>query len=54
MKMPPFRLHIPTSIDEAIEIAKHMHSNEEEFDWVAGGTDSVSYTHLTLPTIRSV
>jgi 4-hydroxybenzoyl-CoA reductase subunit beta len=39
MKMPPFKLHIPTSIDEAIEIAKHMHSNEEEFDWVAGGTD---------------
>jgi len=39
MKMPPFKLHMPTSIDEAIEIAKQMHSKEEEFDWVAGGTD---------------
>ena len=39
MKMPPFNLHIPTSIDEAIEIAKHLDSNGDEFDWVAGGTD---------------
>ena len=39
MKMPPFNLHIPTSIDEAIEIAKDLDSNGDEFDWVAGGTD---------------
>ena len=39
MKMPPFKLHTPTSLDEALEIAKNMQSNGEDFDWVAGGTD---------------
>ncbi len=37
--MPPFKLHTPTSLDEALEIAKNMQSNGEDFDWVAGGTD---------------
>ena len=39
MKMPPFKLHTPNSLDEALEIARNIQSNEEDFDWIAGGTD---------------
>tara|TARA_B000000475_G_scaffold140295_1_gene113072 strand:+ start:627 stop:1616 length:990 start_codon:yes stop_codon:yes gene_type:complete len=39
MRMPPFQLHTPTSLDEAISIAEEMASKNQEFDWVAGGTD---------------
>ena len=39
MRMPPFQLHTPTSLEEAILIAGELASNEQEFDWVAGGTD---------------
>ena len=31
MKMPPFKLYSPTSIDEAIEIARNIQSKEEDF-----------------------
>ena len=39
MLMPQFTLHHPTSIDEAVNIAYTLIYNQEEFDWVAGGTD---------------
>ena len=39
MKMPPFKLHTPNSLDKALEIARNIQSNEEDFDWIAGGTD---------------
>ena len=39
MLMPPFTLHHPTTIDEAVNIASSLINNQEEFDWVAGGTD---------------
>ena len=39
MLMPPFTLHHPTTIDEAVSIASSLLSNQEDFDWVAGGTD---------------
>jgi len=39
MRMPPFQLYTPTSLEEAILIAGELASNEQEFDWVAGGTD---------------
>ena len=41
MLMPPFTLHHPTTIEEAVNIASRLISQEEEFDWVAGGTDVV-------------
>ena len=41
MKMPPFKLYSPTSIDEAIEIARNIQSKEEDFDWISGGTDLI-------------
>ena len=37
--MPPFQLHTPTSLDEAISISDELVSENQEFDWVAGGTD---------------
>ena len=39
MRMPPFQLHTPTSLDEAISISEELVSENQEFDWVAGGTD---------------
>ena len=39
MRMPPFQLHAPTSLDEAISISDELISENQEFDWVAGGTD---------------
>ena len=39
MLMPPFTLHHPTTIEEAVDIASELINQEEEFDWVAGGTD---------------
>ena len=37
--MPPFILHNPNTVDEAISIASTLLNDGEEFDWVAGGTD---------------
>ena len=39
MRMPPFQLHAPTSLEEAISIAAKLASEKQEFDWIAGGTD---------------
>lgn len=39
MLMPPFTLHHPSSIQEAISIASNIIADGETFDWVAGGTD---------------
>ena len=39
MLMPPFTLHHPASIEQAVTIASDLMSKGEEFDWVAGGTD---------------
>ncbi|MBJ23371.1 MAG: hypothetical protein CMB64_01755 [Euryarchaeota archaeon] len=39
MKTPPFRLLQPTSIEEAVSISSEFIKKNEEFDWIAGGTD---------------
>ena len=39
MRMPPFTLHTPGSLDEALSLARDLQSSGQEFDWVAGGTD---------------
>ena len=39
MLMPPFELHHPSSVSEAVELAAELMANDEAFDWVAGGTD---------------
>jgi 4-hydroxybenzoyl-CoA reductase subunit beta len=39
MRMPPFKLHTPNSLEEALEIAKSIQSEGGDFDWIAGGTD---------------
>ena len=39
MRMPPFKLHTPSNLDEAITLARDFTTNNIEFDWVAGGTD---------------
>ena len=39
MKTPPFNLFQPTSIEEAVSISSNFIKDNEEFDWIAGGTD---------------
>ena len=39
--MPPFTLHHPESIEEAVETASKLIAQGDDFDWVAGGTDVV-------------
>ena len=41
MLMPPFTLHHPESIEEAVETASKLIAQGDDFDWVAGGTDVV-------------
>jgi len=52
--MPPFKLYTPNSLEEALEIAKKIQSNEEEFDWVAGGTDLLPNYKWHLNAKKSV
>ena len=37
--MPPFTLHHPQSVEEAVSLAADLLAKDEAFDWVAGGTD---------------
>ncbi len=39
MLMPPFILHHPSSIEEACQIAADLMKQNQDFDWVSGGTD---------------
>jgi len=39
MRMPPFTLHTPGSLEEALSLAGDLQKSGQEFDWVAGGTD---------------
>ncbi len=39
MRMPPFTLHNPKNLEEALQIAAKLTDSEEDFDWIAGGTD---------------
>jgi len=39
MLMPPFELHHPTSVQEAVDLASSFMEAGLGFDWVAGGTD---------------
>ena len=39
MKMPPFRVLSPKSLDEALQMSQDLADSGEEFDWIAGGTD---------------
>ena len=39
MLMPPFELHHPSTVEEAVALASALMEQGEDFDWVAGGTD---------------
>jgi len=41
LKMPPFKLHMPSSLDEAFEIVNNLRGQNLDYDWVAGGTDLI-------------
>ncbi|HLE98238.1 MAG TPA: FAD binding domain-containing protein [Candidatus Thermoplasmatota archaeon] len=37
MLLPPFELHAPETVDEAVRLARDLGAGT--FDWIAGGTD---------------
>ncbi len=39
MRTPPFILHLPESLAEALDLSSQFVSANTEFDWIAGGTD---------------
>ena len=39
MRTPPYTLHTPDSLDSAFSIVQELLESDEEFDWIAGGTD---------------
>ena len=39
MRMPPFNLHTPETLEQAITLSSELGDSGEEFDWIAGGTD---------------
>jgi len=39
VRMPPFQVHSPESLEEALEISKSLTESGQDFDWIAGGTD---------------
>jgi len=39
MRMPPFTVHSPRTLDEALAMAQSFSEAKEDFDWIAGGTD---------------
>ena len=41
MKTPAFELHIPTTLKEALGIARELHERGHDFDWISGGTDLI-------------
>ena len=41
MKTPAFEVHMPKTLDHALEIAKDLHEGGHDFDWISGGTDLI-------------
>ena len=41
MKTPAFELHMPTTLEEALGIARELHERGHDFDWISGGTDLI-------------
>ena len=41
MRMPPFNLHNPSTLEDALAMASELESSGEEFDWISGGTDLI-------------
>ena len=39
MRMPPFTLHTPETLEDAVSLASELGEAGDDFDWVAGGTD---------------
>jgi 4-hydroxybenzoyl-CoA reductase subunit beta len=39
MRSPPFNLHSPTTVAEAVQISADLFSQGKDSDWIAGGTD---------------
>ena len=39
MRTPPFELHTPKNLEEALTTAGELADAGQDFDWIAGGTD---------------
>ena len=54
MKTPPFRLHRPTTIEEAVSLAADLENRNQGFDWVSGGTDLLANYKWHINTKKDV
>ena len=54
MRMPPFNLHNPSTLEDALAMASELESSGEEFDWISGGTDLIPNYKWHLNTKKNV
>ena len=54
MRMPPFNLHNPSTLEDALTKASELESSGEEFDWISGGTDLIPNYKWHLNTKKNV
>ena len=54
MRMPPFNLHNPSTLEDALTMASELESSGEEFDWISGGTDLIPNYKWHLNTKKNV
>jgi len=52
--MPPFNLHIPSTLDEALSKASELSSAGKEYDWISGGTDLIPNYKWHINTKKDV
>ena len=52
--MPPFNLHTPSTLDEALSKASELSSAGKEYDWISGGTDLIPNYKWHINTKKDV
>jgi len=52
--MPPFNLHVPSTLDEALSKASELSSAGKEYDWISGGTDLIPNYKWHINTKKDV
>ena len=52
--MPPFNLHVPSTLDEALSKASELSSAGKDYDWISGGTDLIPNYKWHINTKKDV
>ena len=54
MRMPPFNLHTPSTLDDALSKASELSLAGKKFDWISGGTDLIPNYKWHINTKKDV